>query len=113
MELIHALQPHPEDRLHLRLHRARSVVLTAQEYVPRSASLPARYAANTSSSSPQTRRDTRRATDVRGGLYTHGVGAVLVCACGAQDLHCRVLQYRRIIRDVRSWDFAGEHVPAV
>ena len=32
-ELIHALQPHPEDRLHLRLHRARSVVLTAQEYV--------------------------------------------------------------------------------
>ncbi|KAI0390932.1 hypothetical protein F5Y17DRAFT_442667 [Xylariaceae sp. FL0594] len=26
-------QPHPEDRLHLRLHRARSVVLTAQELV--------------------------------------------------------------------------------
>ncbi|KAF3762460.1 hypothetical protein M406DRAFT_263601 [Cryphonectria parasitica EP155] len=26
-----ALQPHPEDHLHLRLHRARSVVLTAQE----------------------------------------------------------------------------------
>lgn len=32
-ELIQVLQPHPEDRLHLRLHRARSVVLTAQEYV--------------------------------------------------------------------------------
>lgn len=32
-ELIHALQPHPEDRLHLRLHRARSVILTAQECV--------------------------------------------------------------------------------
>merc|ERR1711964_334167 len=26
-------EPHPEDRLHLRLHRARSVVLTAQELV--------------------------------------------------------------------------------
>ncbi|KAJ5032614.1 uncharacterized protein L3040_009211 [Drepanopeziza brunnea f. sp. 'multigermtubi'] len=26
-------KPHPEDRLHLRLHRARSVVLTAQELV--------------------------------------------------------------------------------
>ncbi|KAI1379445.1 hypothetical protein F4677DRAFT_332983 [Hypoxylon crocopeplum] len=26
-------QPHPEDRLHLRLHRARSVVLTSQELV--------------------------------------------------------------------------------
>ncbi|KAI0022426.1 hypothetical protein F4780DRAFT_777800 [Xylariomycetidae sp. FL0641] len=26
-------QPYPEDRLHLRLHRARSVVLTAQELV--------------------------------------------------------------------------------
>ncbi|KAI5926104.1 hypothetical protein F4810DRAFT_655288 [Camillea tinctor] len=26
-------QPNPEDRLHLRLHRARSVVLTAQELV--------------------------------------------------------------------------------
>jgi hypothetical protein len=33
MELIRALQPHPEDRLHLRLHRARSVVLTNQEFV--------------------------------------------------------------------------------
>lgn len=31
--LLNALQPHPEDRLHLRLHRARSVVLTAQEFV--------------------------------------------------------------------------------
>ncbi|PSR77216.1 hypothetical protein BD289DRAFT_152551 [Coniella lustricola] len=29
--MFEALQPHPEDRLHLRLHRARSVVLTAQE----------------------------------------------------------------------------------
>ncbi|OTB06441.1 hypothetical protein M426DRAFT_318855 [Hypoxylon sp. CI-4A] len=27
------LQPHPEDRLHLRMHRARSVVLTSQELV--------------------------------------------------------------------------------
>ncbi|KAI0152572.1 hypothetical protein F4776DRAFT_39435 [Hypoxylon sp. NC0597] len=26
-------QPHPEDRLHLRMHRARSVVLTTQELV--------------------------------------------------------------------------------
>ncbi|KAI1386586.1 uncharacterized protein F4822DRAFT_410567 [Hypoxylon trugodes] len=26
-------QPHPEDRLHLRMHRARSVVLTSQELV--------------------------------------------------------------------------------
>ncbi|KAI6081627.1 hypothetical protein F4821DRAFT_248805 [Hypoxylon rubiginosum] len=26
-------QPHPEDRLHLRLHRARSVILTSQELV--------------------------------------------------------------------------------
>ncbi|KAA8570180.1 hypothetical protein EYC84_002504 [Monilinia fructicola] len=26
-------EPHPEDRLHLRLHRARSVILTAQELV--------------------------------------------------------------------------------
>jgi hypothetical protein len=36
MSLLTVLQPHPEDRLHLRLHRARSVVLTAQEYAPRS-----------------------------------------------------------------------------
>jgi hypothetical protein len=34
MSLLTVLQPHPEDRLHLRLHRARSVVLTAQEYAP-------------------------------------------------------------------------------
>jgi len=34
MSLISVLQPHPEDRLHLRLHRARSVILTAQEFVP-------------------------------------------------------------------------------
>jgi len=34
MSLINILQPHPEDRLHLRLHRARSVILTAQEFVP-------------------------------------------------------------------------------
>jgi hypothetical protein len=34
MSLINVLQPHPEDRLHLRLHRARSVILTAQEFVP-------------------------------------------------------------------------------
>ncbi|PMD51956.1 uncharacterized protein K444DRAFT_546142 [Hyaloscypha bicolor E] len=33
MSLINVLQPHPEDRLHLRLHRARSVILTAQELV--------------------------------------------------------------------------------
>ncbi len=33
MSLLNALQPHPEDRLHLRTHRARSVVLTAQELV--------------------------------------------------------------------------------
>ncbi|KAI1399342.1 hypothetical protein F4819DRAFT_420064 [Hypoxylon fuscum] len=26
-------QPHPEDRLHLRMHRARSIVLTSQELV--------------------------------------------------------------------------------
>ncbi|KAH6845370.1 hypothetical protein B0I37DRAFT_447268 [Chaetomium sp. MPI-CAGE-AT-0009] len=31
--MLEALQPHPEDRLHLRLHRARSVVLTTQELV--------------------------------------------------------------------------------
>ncbi|GAB1310954.1 DUF202 domain-containing protein [Madurella fahalii] len=31
--MLEALQPHPEDRLHLRLHRARSVVLTSQELV--------------------------------------------------------------------------------
>ncbi|KAF7853887.1 hypothetical protein EAF04_010553 [Stromatinia cepivora] len=31
--LLNVLEPHPEDRLHLRLHRARSVVLTAQELV--------------------------------------------------------------------------------
>jgi hypothetical protein len=30
---MNVLQPHPEDRLHLRLHRARSVILTAQECV--------------------------------------------------------------------------------
>jgi hypothetical protein len=36
MSLLTVLQPHPEDSLHLRLHRARSVVLTAQEYAPRS-----------------------------------------------------------------------------
>jgi hypothetical protein len=30
---MNVLQPHPEDRLHLRLHRARSVILTAQEFV--------------------------------------------------------------------------------
>jgi len=40
MELIRALQPHPEDRLHLRLHRARSVVLTNQEFVSLYSSLP-------------------------------------------------------------------------
>lgn len=34
MEILNVLQPHQEDRLHLRLHRARSVVLTAEEYVP-------------------------------------------------------------------------------
>ncbi|KAE9381525.1 hypothetical protein N431DRAFT_539162 [Stipitochalara longipes BDJ] len=28
---VNMFEPHPEDRLHLRLHRARSVVLTAQE----------------------------------------------------------------------------------
>jgi hypothetical protein len=33
MSLMNVLQPHPEDRLHLRLHRARSVILTAQEFV--------------------------------------------------------------------------------
>ncbi|KAH7417055.1 hypothetical protein BKA64DRAFT_286689 [Cadophora sp. MPI-SDFR-AT-0126] len=33
MSLLNVLQPHPEDRLHLRLHRARSVVLTAEELV--------------------------------------------------------------------------------
>lgn len=33
MSLLSVLQPHPEDRLHLRLHRARSVVLTTQELV--------------------------------------------------------------------------------
>ncbi|KAJ4365513.1 hypothetical protein N0V85_009241, partial [Neurospora sp. IMI 360204] len=31
--ILEALQPHPEDRLHLRLHRARSVILTSQELV--------------------------------------------------------------------------------
>ncbi|KAK3300972.1 uncharacterized protein B0H64DRAFT_438094 [Chaetomium fimeti] len=31
--MLEALQPHPEDHLHLRLHRARSVVLTSQELV--------------------------------------------------------------------------------
>ena len=31
--LLNILQPHPEDTLHLRLHRARSVVLTAPESV--------------------------------------------------------------------------------
>ncbi|KAL2022794.1 hypothetical protein VTK56DRAFT_4610 [Thermocarpiscus australiensis] len=31
--MLEALQPHPEDRLHLRLHRARSVILTDQELV--------------------------------------------------------------------------------
>ncbi|KAH6650147.1 hypothetical protein F5144DRAFT_35713 [Chaetomium tenue] len=31
--MLEALQPHPEDHLHLRLHRARSVVLTTQELV--------------------------------------------------------------------------------
>ncbi|KAK3937083.1 hypothetical protein QBC46DRAFT_18942 [Diplogelasinospora grovesii] len=31
--MFEALQPHPEDRLHLRLHRARSVILTSQELV--------------------------------------------------------------------------------
>ncbi|KAG7292529.1 hypothetical protein NEMBOFW57_002564 [Staphylotrichum longicolle] len=31
--ILQALQPHPEDRLHLRMHRARSVVLTSQELV--------------------------------------------------------------------------------
>ncbi|KAK3310536.1 uncharacterized protein B0T15DRAFT_547240 [Chaetomium strumarium] len=29
--ILEALQPHPEDRLHLRLHRARSVILTSQD----------------------------------------------------------------------------------
>ncbi|KAK3498590.1 hypothetical protein B0T13DRAFT_470017 [Neurospora crassa] len=31
--MLEALQPHPEDHLHLRLHRARSVILTSQELV--------------------------------------------------------------------------------
>ncbi|KAK0618326.1 hypothetical protein B0T17DRAFT_509870 [Bombardia bombarda] len=31
--MLEALQPYPEDRLHLRLHRARSVILTSQELV--------------------------------------------------------------------------------
>lgn len=31
--ILQALHPYPEDRLHLRLHRARSVVLTSQELV--------------------------------------------------------------------------------
>ncbi|CCC06175.1 hypothetical protein SMACR_00393 [Sordaria macrospora] len=31
--MFKALQPYPEDRLHLRLHRARSVILTSQELV--------------------------------------------------------------------------------
>ncbi|KAK4461862.1 hypothetical protein QBC42DRAFT_226357 [Cladorrhinum samala] len=31
--ILEALHPHPEDRLHMRLHRARSVVLTSQELV--------------------------------------------------------------------------------
>ncbi|KAK3337111.1 hypothetical protein B0T19DRAFT_60920 [Cercophora scortea] len=31
--MFEALHPHQEDRLHLRLHRARSVVLTSQELV--------------------------------------------------------------------------------
>ncbi|OIW35148.1 hypothetical protein CONLIGDRAFT_676089 [Coniochaeta ligniaria NRRL 30616] len=33
MNMLDALQPHQEDNLHLRLHRARSVVLTSQELV--------------------------------------------------------------------------------
>ncbi|KAH8910882.1 hypothetical protein BR93DRAFT_299276 [Coniochaeta sp. PMI_546] len=33
MNMLDALQPHQEDHLHLRLHRARSVVLTSQELV--------------------------------------------------------------------------------
>lgn len=37
--VLNFLQPHPEDRLHLRLHRARSVVLTAQECVSLSLTL--------------------------------------------------------------------------
>ncbi|KAM7184904.1 hypothetical protein V8F33_012725 [Rhypophila sp. PSN 637] len=31
--MLEALQPYPEDRLHLRLHRARSVILTSEELV--------------------------------------------------------------------------------
>ncbi|CAP69402.1 uncharacterized protein PODANS_1_10670 [Podospora anserina S mat+] len=31
--MLEALHPYPQDRLHLRLHRARSVVLTSQELV--------------------------------------------------------------------------------
>ncbi|KAK4170233.1 hypothetical protein QBC43DRAFT_305634 [Cladorrhinum sp. PSN259] len=31
--ILEALHPHPEDRLHMRMHRARSVVLTSQELV--------------------------------------------------------------------------------
>jgi hypothetical protein len=38
--LLNVLQPHPENTLHLRLHRARSVVLTAQEFVSSATSHP-------------------------------------------------------------------------
>ncbi|KAK3995502.1 hypothetical protein QBC44DRAFT_320588 [Cladorrhinum sp. PSN332] len=31
--ILEALHPYPEDRLHMRMHRARSVVLTSQELV--------------------------------------------------------------------------------
>ncbi len=107
--LLSILQPHPENTLHLRLHRARSVVLTAQEFVspghpPDHTLTPRRK---------QTRRDPRRAAHVRGRVHPHGAGAVLVRAGGAEDLHGGVLQYRGAVRDVWRGDPAGEHIQAV
>ena len=103
MSLLNVLQPHPEDRLRLRLHRARSVVLTAQEFVAsppaaRSIVLQSKERMLTSAFLWQARRNPCSATNVRRRLHSHRPWSILLRARSSQDLHSRVLFHRCSIR---------------
>jgi hypothetical protein len=107
MSLLNMLQPHPEDHLHLRLHRARSVILTASECV---SSHTNQYSRNNTNTVSQAHRNPRSSTNLRGRIHPNGTRPILVRARRAEDLHRRVLQYRCAVCDVWGWHTAGEHV---
>jgi len=125
MLLLNVLQPHPEDRLHLRLHRARSVVLTAQEYVPLSVVSQCIHSSNpivsteylrsiaqlrTNTPSSQARRNPRCATNLRRSLHPHCTGPILLRPRSPQDLHGGILLHWCPIRNLRCRHTIGEHV---